>query len=205
MKEFDYSSAGAYYITLCSFERNNIFGTIENGQILLNECGEIIKTEWLKTPEIRSEIELDEYVIMPNHFHGIIWIDRRGTMHRAPTECTLSEYEENRGTMHRAPTNGQGTNEGCINGKGTKHRAPTVEQFGKPTSNTIPTIIRGFKSSVTKQFNILRNNPGIPIWQRNYYEHVIRDDRDLLIIRQYIRNNPQNWEEDENCQAVKYV
>lgn len=184
LKEFDYSNAGAYYITLCSFERNNIFGTIENGQILLNECGEIIKTEWLKTPEMRSEIELDEYVIMPNHFHGIIWIDRRGTMHRALTERALSEYEEN---------------------TGTKHRAPTVEQFGKPTSNTIPTIIRGFKSSVTKQFNILRNNPGIPVWQHNYYEHVIRDDRDLLNIRQYIRNNHRNWDEDGNCQAVKDV
>ena len=127
LKEFDYSSAGAYYITLCSFNRENIFGELENGRVFLNEDGEIAREEWGKTAEIRRGIELDEFVIMPNHVHGILWIEGRGTKHRAPTE-----------------------EEGDT---GTKHRAPTIEQFGKPTSNTIPTIIRGFKSFVTKRIN----------------------------------------------------
>ena len=166
LKEFDYSSAGAYYITLCSFNRENIFGELENGRVFLNEYGEIAREEWGKTAEIRRGIELDEFVIMPNHMHGILWIE----------------------------------------GRGTKHRAPTIEQFGKPTSNTIPTIIRGFKSSVTKRINTKRadfNLPLMTVWQRNYFEHVIRDERDLFNVRQYIQNNPKNWEEDENFPLVK--
>jgi len=77
------------------------------------------------------------------------------------------------------------------------HRAPTAEQFGNPTSNSIPTIIRGFKSAVTKQINAIRNMHGIPIWQRNYFEHIIRDEESLWKIREYIVNNPINWQQDE--------
>jgi REP element-mobilizing transposase RayT len=82
-------------------------------------------------------------------------------------------------------------------GRGTMHRAPTVEQFGKPTSNTIPTIIRGYKSSVTKQINILRNQPGVPVWQRNYYEHIIRDEKSYYQISEYIQTNPLKWQDDK--------
>ncbi len=79
----------------------------------------------------------------------------------------------------------------------TMHRTNVVEQFGKPTSNTIPTIIRGYKSSITKQINILRNQPYVPILQRNYYEHIIRNQNDLNQIREYIIHNPLNWDTDE--------
>ena len=84
--------------------------------------------------------------------------------------------------------------------RGTMHRAPTIkfERFGKPTSNSIPTIIRGFKAAVTQRVNQIRGTPGAPIWQRNYYEHVIRNEDDLDDIRQYIGNNPARWLEDEN-------
>nr|CBX30655.1 hypothetical protein N47_E41670 [uncultured Desulfobacterium sp.] len=81
--------------------------------------------------------------------------------------------------------------------RGTMHRALTVEQFGKPTSNTIPTIIRGYKSSVTKQINILRNKPGVPVWQRDYYEHIIRDEKSYCQISEYIRTNPLKWQTDK--------
>ncbi len=84
-----------------------------------------------------------------------------------------------------------------MNGRGTMHRAPTVEQFGKPTSNTIPTIIRGYKSSVTKQINILRKQPGVPVWQRNYYEHIIRDEKSYYQISEYIQTNPLKWQDDK--------
>jgi REP element-mobilizing transposase RayT len=77
------------------------------------------------------------------------------------------------------------------------HRAPTVEQFGKPTLNTIPTIIRGYKSSVTKQINILRNQPGVPVWQRNYYEHIIRDEKSCYQIWEYVQTNPLKWQDDK--------
>lgn len=140
-----------------------------------NQNGEIVKIEWLKTFEMRKNLALDEYMIMPNHFHGIIII-------------TDNESD----------------------GRGTLQRAPTFEQFGKPVSNSIPTIIRLFKSTTTKQINELRNTPGTKIWQRNYYEHIIRNENELNKIREYIQNNQLNWQEDrENpmhldfCKLIK--
>ena len=167
LKGYDYSQNGAYFITLCAQDRKPIFGKIVDGEMQLNQFGVIARDEWLKTAEMRKNIEMDEFSIMPNHMHGIIVIDART------------------GTVHRAPTN-----------------APTVEKFGKPTSNTIPTIIRGFKSAVTKQINTIQINAGVynlpeRIWQKNYYEHVIRNEASLNKIREYIMSNPLNWKEDD--------
>ena len=80
--------------------------------------------------------------------------------------------------------------------RGTLQRAPTLEQFGKPTSDSIPTIVRLFKSAATKRINTMRKMPGTPLWQRNYYEHIIRDDADLCRIREYAETNPACWAED---------
>ena len=82
------------------------------------------------------------------------------------------------------------------NRRGTACRAPTREQFGKPTPQSLPTIIRSFKSAVAKRVNIRRGTPGTPLWQRNYYEHVVRDDAALNRIRDYIQTNPQRWDLD---------
>lgn len=130
----------------------------------MNKFGEIVRAEWLHTEDIRENVALGEYAVMPNHFHGIIHI------------CT--------GTARRAPTG---------------DRTPTVnvEQFGKPVAGSIPTIMRSFKSAVTKRINETRNTPGAPVWQRNYYEHIIRDDADYTRIARYIADNPLNWEKDE--------
>ena len=76
------------------------------------------------------------------------------------------------------------------------HRAPTYEKFGKPVSNSVPTIIRYYKGAVTKRINILRNTQGLQIWQRNYYEHIIRNEVDLNEIREYIINNLLKWDLD---------
>lgn len=88
-------------------------------------------------------------------------------------------------------------------GRGTARRAPTMEQFGKPVSNSIPTIVRSFKSAVTKQINQWHNTPGQKIWQRNYYEHIIRNEKDYSRIYEYTQNNPLKWELDSlnpaNC------
>ena len=77
-------------------------------------------------------------------------------------------------------------------------RAPTVESFGRPVADSLATVMRSFKSAVTKQINQLRDNPGTSVWQRNYYERVIRNDRELQSIQQYITANPAKWQEDEN-------
>ena len=169
LPEYDYTSAGWYFITICAHNRECVFGDVVDGKMILNDYGKIIEEEWLRTSKIRPNVDLDKYIIMPNHIHGIITVvDRRGTLQRAPTT--------------------------------------TREQFGKPISNSIPTIIRLFKSTTTKQINEIRQTSGKELWQRNYYEHIIRDERELNKVREYIMYNPLKWEEDkENPKNIQVV
>ncbi|MGQ9855011.1 MAG: transposase [Candidatus Oleimicrobiaceae bacterium] len=165
LRGYDYSQPGAYFLTVVAHERQCLFGTMVDEEIRLSEYGVIVREEWLRTAILRPRVVLDEFVIMPNHIHGIIVLSDDGGM----------------GTLQRAPTT---------------QRAPTVEQFGKPTSDSIPTIVRLFKSATTKRINEMRGTPGTPLWQRNYYEHVIRSDESLNKIRQYIATNPLRWTMD---------
>jgi len=156
LKGYDYSQAGAYSVTICTLERECLFGNIVDGQMVLNDAGRMVADEWVKTEQIRHEIELDAWVIMPNHFHAIVFINGNGV-------C--------RGDRPVAPTG--------------------------PQPKSLGSLMAGFKSSVTKRINELRGTPGTPLWQRNYYEHIIRNEKSLNRIRQYIHNNPVNWEMDE--------
>ncbi len=169
---YDYSQPGAYFITICTHNRQCLFGEIVDGEIMMNEFGELVKTEWQKTGIIRPNIVIDAFVIMPNHLHGILIIN--------------DDFCYCRDTLQRVSTIGRKINENN-----------QIEQFGKPTKNSIPTIVRLFKSTTTKQINQIRQTPGIPVWQRNYYEHIIRDTDDLSRIRHYIADNPKNWNNDE--------
>ena len=146
-------------MTVCTRERECLLGKVVDGEMRLNEYGIAVHEEWLKTAELRENVEMEACTVMPNHVHGIVVI---------------------------------------TNGRGTARRAPT-ERFGKPVADSIPTIMRAFKSASTKHINEMRNTPGTPVWQRNYYEHVVRDDEELKAIRQYILSNPANWATDENC------
>ena len=164
VKGYDYTQPGAYFITICTHTMKSIFGRVVNGEMQLNECGIIVKNEWLKTGELRANAVLDEYIIMPNHFHGIVIIT-----------------DDGRGVLQYAPTN---------------------NAFRSP-SHTIGAIVRGFKSAVTKRINIIIGMSGMPVWQRNYYEHIIRNEKELNLIREYIINNPLQWQFDrENPERV---
>ncbi len=159
---YDYTQPGAYFITICTHERAYLFGAVVDGEMRLNEWGEIVRDEWFKTGQIRPYVQLcdDELVITPNHIHGMIWIVGDGV-----------------GAQRRC--------------------APS---FTTPPANVVPgsvgAIVRSFKSGVTKRINELRNAPGAPVWQRNYYEHIIRDERALDAIRRYIDENPLRWHLD---------
>lgn len=159
--------------------------------MVLNECGAIVQEEWHNTAKIRSYVVLDEFVVMPNHFHGIIQLtDRRGTARRAQSESP--SHCDHQGTAHRAPLKPPPD----PNDLGTARRAPTetpTGQFGKPTIGSISTIVRAFKSVVSNRIH--EKMPEFK-WQRNYYEHIIRDDKSLFHIRQYIRDNQLNWDSD---------
>ena len=165
LKEYDYSQPGLYFITICAKDRENLFGQIENGKMILNVLGEIVRNEWLKTAEIRNNVELLEYIIMPNHIHGIIHIVNKSTLGAHSNVPLLQQKRQ-------------------------------TEQFGKSTKNSIPTIVKLFKSTVTKHINVFRKSPGEPVWQRNFYEHIIRNEKSYHHIAEYIRNNPMTWQDD---------
>lgn len=182
LKGYDYSQAGLYFITICCQDRAPLFGEIHKGEMLLNEYGKIAFMEWQKTEEIRGNCRIHASVIMPNHIHGII-------------EITLKKGKEKE-----------------------------IGKFQSP-SQTIGAIIRGFKIATIKRIKDLiqennNNNRGelkfaptptptkfaptekiksldFKIWQRNYYEHIIRNEQSFQKISEYIINNPQNWENDK--------
>ncbi|KIH75474.1 REP element-mobilizing transposase RayT [Geoalkalibacter ferrihydriticus] len=182
LRDFDYGDAGAYFVTVCAWRRECLFGDVVDGDVRLNELGVLVRDEWLRTPEVRPNVVLDEFVVMPNHFHAILWItDPVGARRAVPG------FDPAVPGPNPAPQN-----------QGTARRAPTVEKFGRPVAGSLATIVRSFKSAATKRINALRNNAGCPVWQRNYYEHVIRGDRDLHAVRQYIADNPAKWALDTN-------
>ena len=173
LKGYDYTQSGAYYITIVSYQREHLFGEVVNGEMKLSRFGIVAKEQWEKLPRRFKHVELIEFVIMPNHVHGIIVIidERRGTAEGA--------HNANASLTRRAPTD------------------EFIERFGKPVKGSIPTIIRSYKSAVALRVNLMRGTKGLPVWQSNYYEHVIRDEKDLQAKCDYILSNPLNWEDDD--------
>lgn len=177
LRHYDYSQSGAYFITMCTHNRECLFGEIIDKEMVLNNFGMIARDEWIKSAAIRFEIELDAFVVMPNHFHGIVMIHRRGE--------------------RRSPENDLVAQLGMISNinRGDQPVAPTEQRPG-PKPKSIGALVAGFKSAVTKHINKISISPGLPVWQRNYYEHIVRDDKELNGFREYIDNNPMNWETD---------
>jgi REP element-mobilizing transposase RayT len=194
LPEFDYSRVGSYFVTICAHERRCIFGEVAGGEMRLNDFGQIVREEWEKTSVLRANVELGAFVVMPNHFHAIVHI-----VEESPV-VGIMEDVGGRGTARCAPTD----------------ERENSEKFGKPVSGSIPTIVRSYKSAVTKRINELRNTPGFPVWQRNYYDptrknrsgahtdrtgagnsrHIIETDKEYLTIEGYILENPMHWMKD---------
>jgi putative transposase len=168
LPNYDYSQSGAYFVTIVAWHRECLFGEVVNREMRLNKFGLVAIQQWEKLPKRFRNIELGIYVIMPNHVHGIIVIK-----------------------------NGRGTagNPSDYDGEPSR-RAPTHEQFQKPIRGSIPTIIRSYKSAVSYRINLMRGTQDVPVWQRNYYEHIIRNERDLQNKTDYIEANPILWDQD---------
>jgi putative transposase len=176
MKGYDYSQQGMYFITLCCRDRACLFGDIVDGKMMLNQYGRIAYNEWINTAKIRPNVELHEFVIMPNHIHTIIRI----------TGC--------RGELN-SPVIDDELNSQVLGDENNLHKSNG--EFNSPLrgpAQTVGAIVRGYKSAVTKQLNAL--HIGCAVWQRNYYEHVIRNAHVYLKISEYIKNNPANWDND---------
>ena len=203
LPDFDYSQAGAYFVTICAFQHRKIFGTLAGEEIQLSDIGSIILEEWEKTPMIRPNIELGAYVIMPNHFHAIV--------HIVDNDDLTKEYiQENNyvndpavGAYSHTPLPDQSPHP--MDGTFNPIHVPLpviniIHKKLRSPSGTIGSVVRGFKASVTTRVNTQRNTSGLPIWQRGYYEHIIRTEHAYTQIEGYILENPLRWGDDpENC------
>lgn len=173
---YDYSRPGAYFVTMCVRNREYLFGEIQNNTTHLNSYGQIVKETWYDLPNHIGNVVLDEFVIMPNHIHGIIILVGAGS-EPAPTnqDVPCSEPASTNQYMFRSepiPVNRK------------KHQA-------------LPEVIRQLKTFSSRRINQHRKTPGVSVWQRNYYDHIDRNESELNRIRQYILNNPINWQYDE--------
>ena len=176
LKHWDYGWNSLYFVTICTKDRICFFGNVVDGKMVLNDIGKIVETEWLKTFEMRLDMNLDmgHYVIMPNHFHAIIGIGE-------------NEYNSKRDTQRRDAMH-------CVSTTTTNHtRNDTKNKFG-PQSKNLASIIRGFKIGVTKYVRLI--NPDFA-WQSRYHDHIIRNDESYQRISEYIINNPLNWSSDQ--------
>jgi REP-associated tyrosine transposase len=146
---FDYTTAGAYFVTICTHQRRDLFGKVIDARTQLSEAGEIVEAEWYKTAGKRPYLHLDRHVVMPNHFHGIVILDGSEAVR-------------------------------------------DIQRPGAPRS--LPAIIGGFKAASSRRIALLSDHADRPVWQRSYYDRIIRNDRDLHTIRNYIDENPARWE-----------
>jgi putative transposase len=196
MQNWDYGWSSSYFITICTANREYFFGDVLNGKMILSEIGKLVESEWLKTIDLRPDmnLELDEYMVMPNHFHAIIFIGKNEYNSKIK-----NDNNNVRDTMHCVST----TNPmHCVSTTDPMHCGSTEKQSNKnpqpknqfgPQSKNLASIIRGFKSAVT--INARKINPDFA-WQSKFHDHVVRDYPSLQRIRKYIINNPKNWKED---------
>jgi len=231
LQGYDYSSPGAYYVTLCSFGKQCIFGQVVDDQMHENECGRIVRGQWFESAQIRRELELDAFIVMPNHLHGILWIvgpnSARPRVERgrlgANMDFALADSAKRVGPGGARP----GANGDLGLAHGVKGVGLSVRRLtDRPRPNAIESLERGrtpfgpthripamrphslaswasgFKSAVTSRIRKHWNKPHAIVWQEDYFEHVIRDEAELLRIREYILSNPARWKLDhENPEA----
>ncbi len=162
---YDYASAGAYVVTICTQRRICLFGEIVAGEMQLSEMGQIATACWEQLPQHYTGLDLDAWVVMPNHVHGIIVID--------------------------------GGNSGLFDKDGG---SPPVGEGLRPSLAmhiSLPEVVRAFKSFSARRINEGRGTTGAKVWQRSYYDHIVRNEASLWKFRQYIENNPLQWEMDQ--------
>ena len=174
LKGYDYTQPGAYFVTICSHQRDEIFGEIINGEMKLSALGETVHEEWLRSAKIRKEIQIfeDEFVIMPNHVHAIVRII------------------ETVGAGGRAASPNGG-----VRPNTERAHAMRPNAFPRRAPRSLGSFIAGFKASVTSRATRELNITGI--WQRNYHERIIRDETEFKNIWNYIDTNPLHWQKDQ--------
>ena len=183
LKGYDYSQEGKYFITICVQDRKCLFGEIVDGEIMLNDAGRIANECWLNIPEHFPHAVLHQHVVMPNHIHGIIELFAANMVVGANNDSPEMQ------------PGGANMVVGANNYSPLRTPQPTPQPLPpRSPSKTIGSIVRGYKIGVAKWFRI--HSDIDKIWQRNYWEHIIRDDQSFQRISEYIINNPKNWGND---------
>lgn len=177
LKGYDYSQAGLYFITICTQNRLCIFGIIKNDEFIGNDSGRMIQAIWNDIPDYYDGFNTHEFIVMPNHIHGIIEI-KNNPVGAGPRACpdVVPDFDIDSKSVKWQP---QGV-------------APTM---------TLSDIVHRFKTLTTKRYTdgVKQNNWqrfDKKLWQRNYYEHIIRDEKSYLKISEYIKTNPSKWRDD---------
>lgn len=167
----DYSQPGAYFVTICAQDRLCLFGEVRADIMQLNPAGQVVHEAWQAIPSVSAGVATGPFIVMPNHIHGIIEIAGNpvGAIHELPQD-ELHHHE-------------------LPHGEGAASRIQRRNML-------LPKIIGRFKMQTAKAINQSRAKPGLPVWQRNYYEHVIRNEADYGRIAEYIADNPRRWNED---------
>jgi REP element-mobilizing transposase RayT len=200
---YDYTGPGAYFATVCVYDRECLLGDVVNGEMVANKYGNIVVEKWLDLPNHYTDCELDEYIVMPNHFHGIIVLrneyEKRNGLKPFPTEndneCAIMPNNI-KGIIMPGDDNQRNGNEqrnGNIMRNGLK---PFPTKNGKKYG--LPEIMRGFKTFSSRAINAAGPD-AIFRWQKSYYDRIIRNEEEMNRIRQYIQMNPLNWETDRDA------
>lgn len=178
---WNYSATSSYFLTVCLENRAEILGRIENGKMILSDAGNIVAGYFSQLPTYHKRIILDEWIIMPNHFHCII---------------TLEDYDFDNGVSVVGGDDVDKIHEFYL----PRIQHPNendIKQYRKLRRKMlVPKIMGKFKMQTSKQINILYHTPGTKTWQHDYHDHVIRNDTEYQHIKIYIRNNPLNWKDD---------
>jgi len=182
LKGYDYTQSGAYFVTIVTHGRELLF----DDPVLRR----VAETMWQRVPRHFPHVELDEWVVMPNHIHGIIVITAVGATHSTDNASTAAG-----GLQDAEPGSARGAS-GNASPLPPRHNGNASPLPCGPPSGSLGAIVGNFKSVTARRVNRIRKTPGAPVWQRNYYERVIHNERELNTTRQYIRDNPAHWAED---------
>jgi REP element-mobilizing transposase RayT len=185
LKGFDYSSEGAYYVTIVTQGRECLFGEIVDGEMVLNEAGQMIIKWWNELPNKFPHVVLGEFIVMPNHFHGIIFI-----VENVGADLRVCPDGEENTSIKKGEHIGSPQHAGSPQQRSNAPLSQIIQWFKTMTTNE---YIRGVKQSNWEPFIG-------KVWQRNYYEHIIRNEKDLQRIADYILNNPSRWGEDNESE-----
>lgn len=182
---YDYTQAGAYFVTICVQDRHGAFGKVIDGIMRPSPIGEVTHRFWQEIPDHFTQVTLDAFVVMPNHVHGIVFIVDDDAIRFIVDDDAI----RGRDTTCRVPT--------MIDTIGEQTENDTnLERFGRPVAGSLSTIIRSYKATVTRWCR--RNGHPEFAWQSRYHDHIIRNDHALDRIRHYIHENPLRWHLDRN-------